>query len=264
MNRFNLIIIIGVTGTGKSLFASNYLASHPQARLIDSLKLYEASPKVTSAFFSTDNLFELMNCDTLLLDEVPEGSFLTSVSKILKYRILHEKKTVILSQCKANIDKILNSTQVTEIMGSLIQLEKSTNLEELCSVVEVMLSIRTDRPLYFNLWQKESPELITEQEQHLSIEPEEWNLLLNKLVFWELILQSNLQSLVMSENGENMKNGTVGWPFAKHLLNKLVLDVQLPKNIKDNFKEVLAWVDEQATGIYELGINFISSSKVEL
>lgn len=37
MNLFNIIIIVGYSGTGKSLLANHYIASHPKAYLVDSL-----------------------------------------------------------------------------------------------------------------------------------------------------------------------------------------------------------------------------------
>lgn len=265
MNRFNIIIIIGVTGTGKSLLAARYLASHPDARLIDSLELKKAPAKVIS-FKSENNIRELANCDTLLIDELFEAPWLATIAEIFAYRAKHGKKTVILSQQKENVERIFNSVKIIDEPGVLLYLGKDTDIQMICSFLDLLLSIRSDCPLVFKLWCKEDPSMPfwDEQEQHLAIAPEEWNLLLDYSAFWELVLQSNMQSLVIGESGEIMKNGSVGWAIAKSILKRLVSDMQLSHKMKESLNKILTWVDENATGHYELGINFISSNTVEL
>lgn len=261
MNKFNLIVIIGTTGTGKSLLASHYIACYPKARLVDSIKLYEASSAVVSAFLSTDNTAGLAECDTLIIDEIPASPCLDTLSDILAYRIGQEKNTIILSQDKRNVEKLIDFEKVGCCDGTLLLLTKDADLELLCSYLSIMQGIRSDRFLELNLWKwrEQSNCGFDEQEQNLSICPEQWNELLNNYSFWQLLRQSDLQCLVMSEASENMENGTVDWAIAEKYLKALIQDVRLPQRLRDTFSEVLLWVDSEHKDSYQLGINFISS-----
>lgn len=263
MNRFNLIIILGVTGTGKSLLASRYIASHPEARLIDSLKLHEASPAVISAFLSAENISELSECKTLIIDEVPDSLYFDALYGILSYRINKKKNVIILSQSICVVEKITDLEKmdsVSDISGIQFSLAKDSNLEFFCSCLGIMQTIRSDRPLELNLWKGREPSIIEEQDQHLTIPTEDWNELLGNSSFWELLEQSNLQSLVMNEAGESMKNGTVAWAVAENYLKAFIHDRQLPQHLRDSFSEILLWIDSEDKSSYQLGINFISST----
>ena len=263
MNRFNFITILGVTGTGKSLLASRYIASHPEARLIDSLKLHEASPAVISAFLSAENISELSECKTLIIDEVPDSLYFDALYGILSYRINKKKNVIILSQSICFVEKITDLEKmdsVSDISGIQFSLTKDSNLEFFCSCLGIMQTIRWDRPIELNLWKKRGLSIIEEQERHLTILPEDWNRLFSNYSFWELLEQSNLRCLAMNEAGEEMENGTVAWAIAENYLKSFSRERQLPQQFKDSLSEVLLWVDSEDKSSYQLGINFISST----
>lgn len=262
MNRFSNIIIIGVTGTGKSLLASQYIASHPEARLVDSLKLCKASLSDISSFYSSENISDLAQCDTLVIDEVPASSFLDALSRIVAYRLRSEKNIVILSQGIANVERLFASLKcISSNDGVLLYLTKDTDIDLLCTCLGIMQIIRSDRPLELNLWKRDSlgNTFVLEQNLKVSLPPKQWNELVKNDSFWQLIEQSHLQSRALNCDDENMENGAVEWLAAANFLNKFLQDEQLPQLLRDSFAKVLSWGGSKSMVNYQLGLNFISS-----
>lgn len=259
MNKFNNIIITGSTGSGKSMLASIYMASHPQTRLIDGLRLNGPDSDISG------NRDELEECHTLIVDEIPYPPC-RLLSEILKSRIRNGKNNIILTQGTENIEH-LNSEDNAEgisAAGILLTLSHGADLEALCSCIGIMLSIRSDRPLEFNLWKHGTGTYLEEQDHNLSVAPREWNSLISHSLFWEFLLLSNLQCLAENDRGEDMENGSVSWDSAKKYLEKFIQDAGIPEQLKNTFKEILSWVNAPSSDKYELGINFISSSTTVL
>ena len=265
MNLFNIIIIVGYSGTGKSLLANHYIASHPKAYLVDSLKLYEASPTVISAFQSIRNIDEMANCDTLIIDEIPSSPCLETLSNVLSHRIRHKRNTVILSQSTHNVERIFDLGKWNRLRGTLLTLTKDTDVDAFCLYLDIMLKVRSDRPLELNLWKwgNSIKSIVDEQEQHISLSSEDWNVLLNKPLFWQLLGKSNLQSLVMNEAGEDMENGAVDWSVANEYLGTFTQDKDISQRLKESFIKILSWVDEPSENDYLLGLNFIKANAAD-
>lgn len=255
MNKFNNIIITGSTGSGKSMLAGIYMAFHPQARLIDGLRLNDLNNDIS------DNRDELEECQTLIVDEIPYPPC-RLLSEILKSRIRNGKNNIILTQGTENIEH-LNSEDNAEgvsAAGILLTLSYGADLEALCSCIGIMLSIRSDRPLEFNLWKHGTGTYLEEHDHNLSVAPQEWNNLINHSLFWELLLLSNLQCLAKSDSGEDMENRSVSWDSAKKYLEEFIQDASIPEKLKNTLKEILSWVNAPSSDKYELGINFSSST----
>lgn len=255
MNKFNNIIITGNTGSGKSMLAGIYMASHQEARLIDGLRLNGPDSDISG------NRDELEECHTLIVDEIPYPPC-RLLSEILKSRIRNGKNNIILTQGTENIEH-LNSEDTTEgisTAGILLSLSYGADLEALCSCIDIMLSIRSDRPLEFNLWKYRTSIYLEDQDYNLSVAPREWNSLISHSLFWELLLLSNLQCLAENDSGEDMENGSVSWDSAKKYLEEFIQDAGIPEKLRNTFKEILSWVNTPSSDKYELGINFISSS----
>lgn len=253
MNKFNNIIIIGTTGSGKSMLAGIYLESHPEATLIDSLHI---GNKIS------ERMNEFTECDTLIIDEIPIPPC-QILSDILKFRIMNEKKNVILTQSTRDISNLI-SEDINPV-GTLLTLIYGADLKAFSSFLDIMLRIRSDRPIWFNLWKRRTNDkiCIEKQNRNLTLDQEEWNSLLNDISFWKMVLFSDLQCLVMSDNGEDTENGRINWNLARQYLEKLSNNDNTSPKLKKSFREILSWVDTASITEYQLGINFISSHTVK-
>lgn len=250
----DVIIITGESGIDKSALINVYLDVFQGCLLIDGKEVFNSSR------LTPTQIAEYKECSRLIIDDLflltLNSSIWGNILEILEYRFYYSKFMLITGDLAqfttyrtGTIKKLLTTAQLYDM-----------NIEREVSklVAQIYLAenhIDRSRPMKLYLMENEGSGLSC-TDTELDFLPEEWNELLQEMLFFKFLEVGELQSLACDEDGNDFLSGFLPFTQAEEYLQKFKELNNLPTTTKEKLNTVIeSWNSPNKRKIY-LGIDF--------
>lgn len=248
----NTKVIVGVPGSGKSLFVKYYMKVFPHTLLIDGQK--GISPQVTPIFSEKGNIEEYKQCPELIIDDLflllDDIRFRKTILSILEYRIMHYKSLLLTGFAERFMKSQITLIKEIYPTSEIYTMTKYTDSIKCIRCLFLKeYKIDTTRSMGVYLMNAKGCSL-EETGERIILAAHEWNMFTKDLLFLRFLEEGNIQCISMDENGDEVYTAWLPLTKGQKYIEDLIKDCNPSSSANIKINTILSWKEIDKKKVY--------------